>query len=44
MSIIIHEVRLGDLKDSAYVLPGTNIRGREVGNQNWRNAEAHVEV
>ncbi|KAL8967275.1 MAG: hypothetical protein Q9197_005516 [Variospora fuerteventurae] len=41
--IIIDEVRLGDLEDSAYVPPGSNIRGRQVGNQNWRSPEAHAE-
>ncbi|MCJ1476952.1 hypothetical protein MMC13_005622 [Lambiella insularis] len=41
--ITIDEVRLGDLEDSAYVPPGSNIRGRQVGNQNWRSPEAHAE-
>ncbi|KAL9625998.1 MAG: hypothetical protein Q9204_007667 [Flavoplaca sp. TL-2023a] len=41
--MIIDEVRLGDLEDSAYVPPGSNIRGRQVGNQNWRSPEAHTE-
>ena len=41
--MIIDEVRLGDLEDSAYVPPGSNIRGRQVGNQNWRSPEAHAE-
>ncbi|KAL8978782.1 MAG: hypothetical protein Q9177_006310 [Variospora cf. flavescens] len=41
--IIIDEVRLGDLEDSAYVPPGSNIRGRQVGNQNWRSPEANAE-
>ncbi|MCJ1280773.1 hypothetical protein MMC26_000090 [Xylographa opegraphella] len=36
-------VRLGDLEDSAYVPNGNNIRGRQVGNQNWRSPEAHAE-
>ncbi|KAL9097946.1 MAG: hypothetical protein Q9163_006298 [Psora crenata] len=41
--MIIDDVRLGDLEDSAYVPPGSNIRGRQVGNQNWRSPEAHAE-
>ncbi|MCJ1382836.1 hypothetical protein MMC17_005949 [Xylographa soralifera] len=41
--IIIDDVRLGDLEDSAYVPPGSNVRGRQVGNQNWRSPEAHAE-
>lgn len=41
--IIIDEVCLGDLEDSAYVPPGSKIRGRQVGNQNWRSPEAHAE-
>lgn len=41
--IIIDEVRLGDLEDSAYVPPGSNIRGRQMGNQNWRSPKAHAE-
>ena len=41
--IVIDEVRLGDLEDSAYVPSGSNIRGRQVGNQNWRSPEAHAE-
>lgn len=41
--IVIDEVRLGDLEDSTYVAPGSNIRGRPVGNQNWRSPEAHAE-
>jgi len=41
--IVIDEVRLGDLEDSAYVPPNSNVRGRQVGNQNWRSPEAHAE-
>ena len=40
---IIHKVQLGDLEDSAHVPPGSSIRGRQVGNQNWRSPEAHAE-
>ncbi|KAL9609841.1 MAG: hypothetical protein Q9167_005408 [Letrouitia subvulpina] len=41
--IVVDDVRIGDLEDSAYVPPGSNIRGRQVGNQIWRSPEAHAE-
>ena len=41
--LVIDEARLSDLEDSAYVPPGSNIRGRQMGNQNWRSPEAHAE-
>ena len=39
----ITQVQLVDLEDAAYVRPGANIRGKQVGNYMWRSPEAHAQ-
>ncbi len=36
-------VQLADFQDAAYVLPGTDIVGSQVGNQLWRSPEVHAQ-
>lgn len=42
-SIDITSVRLADFEDAAYVPPGSDIVGSQVGNQFWRSPEAHAQ-
>ena len=36
------EVKLTDLEDGIYVPPGSDILGKQAGNQMWRSPEAHA--
>lgn len=40
--MVIHQVQLADIEDAAYVPPGYDIVGKQVGNQMWRSPEAHA--
>ncbi|EFR00767.1 serine/threonine protein kinase [Nannizzia gypsea CBS 118893] len=40
--IVIDRVQLGDLEDAAYIPPGSQIVGKQAGNQMWRSPEAHA--
>ena len=42
-NIVIQHVQLADLEDAAYVPPGSNIVGKQVGNEMWRSPEAHAQ-
>ncbi|KFZ01728.1 hypothetical protein V501_09833 [Pseudogymnoascus sp. VKM F-4519 (FW-2642)] len=42
-NIIVKSVQLADLEDAAYVPPGSDIVGAQVGNQLWRSPEAHAQ-
>ncbi|KAI1777265.1 kinase-like domain-containing protein [Hypoxylon cercidicola] len=41
-SMIIQQVQLADLEDSAYVPPEYDIVGKQAGNWMWRSPEAHA--
>ena len=40
---MVNSVQLADLEDAAYILPGSDILGAQVGNQLWRSPEAHAQ-
>ncbi|KFY10985.1 hypothetical protein V491_07379 [Pseudogymnoascus sp. VKM F-3775] len=42
-NIVVKSVQLSDLEDAAYVAPGSDIMGSQVGNQLWRSPEAHAQ-
>jgi len=41
--IVIEQVQLADIEDAAYVPPGCDIVGKQVGNCLWRSPEAHTQ-
>ncbi|TAQ88176.1 hypothetical protein B7494_g3490 [Chlorociboria aeruginascens] len=41
--MVIEHVQLADIEDAAYVPPGSNIVGKQVGNWMWRSPEAHAQ-
>ena len=40
--MVIEQVQLTDIEDAAYVPPGYDIVGKQVGNWMWRSPEAHA--
>jgi serine/threonine protein kinase len=41
--MVIEQVQLADIEDAAYVPPGSDIMGKQVGNLMWRSPEAHAQ-
>lgn len=41
--MIVKQAQLTDIEDAAYVPPGCDIVGRQVGNWMWRSPEAHAQ-
>ena len=41
-SLVIDQVQLADLEDSAHVPPDCDILGKQAGNWMWRSPEAHA--
>jgi hypothetical protein len=41
--MVIKQVQLADIEDAAYVPPGSDIVGKQVGNWMWRSPEAHAQ-
>ncbi len=39
----IEQVQLADIEDAAYVPPGCDVVGKQVGNWMWRSPEAHAQ-
>lgn len=42
-TVVIEQVQLADIEDAAYVPPGSDIIGKQVGNWIWRSPEAHAQ-
>jgi hypothetical protein len=40
--MVIEQVQLADIEDAAYVPPGYDIVGKQVGNWMWRSPEGHA--
>ena len=41
--MVVEQVQLTDIEDAAYVPPGCDIVGKQVGNWMWRSPEAHTQ-